>query len=625
MKLKPLSLLFRLFAYQPWAHLAAIALWTILNYLQAIPGLLAREFFNRLTGEAQVTVTLWTIVLLFVGSLVVRHALFIAGVFAAETAGFTASSLLQHNLLKRIFQRPGAQALPPAISPGEAISRFRDDTDEVEDVFVMLSDLIGLGLFQVYVIGVMASINAAMTFLIVLPIVGMVVITRLGHQRLRQYRLASRAATGQVTHAIGEMFNGVLAIQVANAEEAVVANFRKYNAERHRRTLKDQAFSQALNAAYSNAAELGLGLLLLLAGQSIRLGTFTVGDLALFIYFIPYLVEFTFMLGVLLARYKQVTVSLERLAALLQGAPPETMTTPEPIYLFRPAPSPPFPAKTEAHRFHSLTVRGLTYRHPDTGRGIEGIELQIQRGQFVVVTGRIGSGKTTLLRALLGLLPKDTGEIRWNGEIVEDPANFFVPPRAAYTPQVPRLFSESLRDNLLMGLPVGTTDKSPLQRALYLSVMEADVAAMPQGLDTLVGPRGVRLSGGQIQRAAAARMFIREPELLVFDDLSSALDVETEKLLWERLEGTLRRNASRERFAERRENASSLTLLPSSLTCLVVSHRRPALRRADHIIVLKDGRVEAEGKLDRLLEMSGEMQRLWHGEFFKKDAMDGGQ
>ena len=149
-----------------------------------------------------------------------------------------------------------------------------------------------------------------------------------------------------------------------------------------------------------------------------------------------------------------------------------------------------------------------------------------------MITGRIGSGKTTLLRVLLGLLPKDEGEIRWNGSVVEKPGEFFTPPHCAYTAQVPRLFSDTLRDNILMGLDKNDDD---IYRAVRLAVMERDLGDLDEGLDTMVGPKGVKLSGGQIQRTAAARMFVREPELLVFDDLSSALDVETERILWERI------------------------------------------------------------------------------------------
>ena len=127
-----------------------------------------------------------------------------------------------------------------------------------------------------------------------------------------------------------------------------------------------------------------------------------------------------------------------------------------------------------------------------------------------MVTGRIGSGKTTLLRMLLGLLPLDSGEIRWNDEVISERDRFFVPPRAAYTSQVPRLFSDSLRQNILMGMPEGEVD---VEGALFGAVMEKDLGDLENGLETTVGPRGVKLSGGQIQRAAAARTLARRPEL----------------------------------------------------------------------------------------------------------------
>jgi len=152
---------------------------------------------------------------------------------------------------------------------------------------------------------------------------------------------------------------------------------------------------------------------------------------------------------------------------------------------------------------------------------------------------------------------------------------------------VPRLFTDTLRDNILLGLPAG---EETLQRAIASAVLDGDLAGMPDGLDTVVGPRGMRLSGGQIQRTAAARMLVREPELLVLGDLSSALDVETERCLWER--------------PAQRPDA----------TVLAVSHRRAALSQADRILVLDDGRLRAEGTREQLVEADPFLRQLWHGQ-----------
>ena len=236
----------------------------------------------------------------------------------------------------------------------------------------------------------------------------------------------------------------------------------------------------------------------------------------------------------------------------------------------------------------------MTYHYLDTGRGIENINLSLQAATVTVITGRVGSGKTTLLEVLLGHLPQDTGNVDWNAKPVVDTASFLVPPRCAYTPQVPRLFSDALRDNILMGLP---EDNVNLPKAIWAAVMEDDLKIFESGLDTVIGTRGVRLSGGQRQRTAAARMLVRAPELLVFDDLSSALDVETEQKLWSRV------------FEQGNPTSPHLPIS----TYLVVSHRPIALQHADNIVVLKHGRIEAEGTLEVLLETCEEMQRLWQG------------
>jgi ATP-binding cassette subfamily B protein len=583
--MKPWRYFLRLMLFRPWLFWLNCTAIIVLFVVEMTPGLVAQAFFNRLAAPGRVDLGLLWLIVLLLGSALGR----IVCLFGLSLTNMpfmrTNATLMQKNMLHRILELPAAAALPA--SPGEAISRFRDDIDGITESMMDFNDLVAATVFAAIALVVMLHISITITVAVFVPLVVISTITYAAGTRIEHYRKAGREATGDVTGFLAETFGAVQAVQIADADESVAARFRALNDVRLHAMVRDKTFDQVLQSLYWNTVNVGTGIILLLAGRAMEAGSFSVGDFALFVYYLGWIAEFSSLLGILLTRYRQSSISFARMHALLVGAPPTDLVKHGPVYLRGPYPDVPGIPERTVGPLQTLEVRGLGFRYPGSRHGIEGIDLHMERGTFTVITGRVGAGKTTLLHVLLGLLSRDTGEICWNGVRIEDPATFFVPPHSAYTPQAPRLFSETLRENILMGLP----DRgSNLTDALRFAVLEDDVADMPQGLDSLVGARGVRLSGGQLQRAAAARMFVRGADLLVFDDLSSALDVETENILWQRV------------FAHH------------DATVLAVSHRRAALQRADQILLLKDGVREAVGRLDELLPRSAEMRRLWHGE-----------
>ena len=578
----PLWLVLRIIRHRRGLFLLNVLLWAFIHALPLLFGLIVKGVFDALSGASAGT-DAWTFLALAVAVDLTRLGVLLGGEYAWSTYWLEMVLVMRRNLLRHLLTAPGSRRLPD--SPGEAISRFRDDVDEVASYVEDWVDIWGLLIFALVALAVMFLIDPLMTALILVPLWLTLLLTSLLRPHIRRVRRRMRETTGRVTDFLGELFASAQAVKAAGRESSVLSHFEGLNAVRRTAALRDSLLTELFKSVTDNMVSVATGLILLVFAVNLADGAFGVGDFALFVAYLPRLTSTMSFVGNMMVNHRRTGVSFERLRTLSVDASAETIVRPGDLGL-RGAPAAFENILPTADPLRELTVRGLCYRQPDGDAGIADIDLTLKRGSFTVVTGRVGSGKSTLLRVMLGLLPRHEGEIRWNGRLVADPASFLIPPRSAYAAQVPRLFSDSLRENVVMGR---VTPKLAVDRAVDLAVLRPDLERLERGLDTPVGTRGVKLSGGQVQRASAARMFMRGADLLIFDDLSSALDVETEARLWEGL------------FAE------------GEVTCLVVSNRRAALKRADQIVILRGGRVEAEGTLEELLLRSAEMRYLWKG------------
>jgi ATP-binding cassette subfamily B protein len=228
----------------------------------------------------------------------------------------------------------------------------------------------------------------------------------------------------------------------------------------------------------------------------------------------------------------------------------------------------PAPASVTRAPLSELTLHGVAAVHDDGTRGVVGVDLAVRSGELVLLLGQVGSGKSSLLAALAGLVGH-TGSIRWNGVEVDDPQTFLRPGQVAHVAQVPRVLSGSFRDNVLLGHADRELDRAVADARLGPDLADAG------GPDALVGHRGVRLSGGQVQRLALARALAADAELLLADDVSSALDAATEVELW-------------------------AALRARGATVLGATSKRAALEQADRVVVLVDGEVAATGPWSEL-------------------------
>ena len=218
-----------------------------------------------------------------------------------------------------------------------------------------------------------------------------------------------------------------------------------------------------------------------------------------------------------------------------------------------------------------VVLKDLDFTYPGRQQTLQGVNLAIRKGQMTALVGESGSGKSTITDLVLGLQIPERGEVLLDGIPLGRWKQNSFRERIGYVPQDPLLFHSSIRDNLLWSHPQG--NEADLWEALSMANAESFVKQLPQGIDTIVGDRGIRLSGGQRQRIALARALLRKPDLLILDEATSALDSESERLIQESIDKVAR-----------------------DTTILIVAHRLSTIATADYVYVLREGRVVEEGE-----------------------------
>ena len=319
-------------------------------------------------------------------------------------------------------------------------------------------------------------------------------------------------------------------------------------------------------------------LLLTYGAQRLEAGAVTIGQIAAFAVYIGILGTGLTSLGWLVNSVQRGWVALSRVNEVLQAHDPRPVVDAE----LEPAGS----------QGYSLEIRGLRFQHTSAEHpALDGLSLTVAPGETVGIFGLTGSGKTTLLDVIARLYDPPAGTVFVGGTDVLDVKPESLWRRLAYVTQRPYLFSESIRANILLG---GAGSPEELDQAVGDAALTSDLGAFPDGLDTMIGERGITLSGGQRQRVALARPFHRDFDLLLLDDVLSAVDHATESQL---IDAIYRR-------LNRREGLRS--------TALIVSHRVSVLERADRVVVLDSGRIVDQGTHDELIHRdSGAYRRAW--------------
>lgn len=454
---------------------------------------------------------------------------------------------------------------------GDLMARATNDIKNIRMAagmgIVALTDAAVLGTAA---IGFMAYIHVPLTLMVLLPMPLIVLTTRFFGKKMHRRYQDVQAGFSDLTEAVRERIAGVRMVKAYGREETAIAQVDAISADYIQRNLKLVRVTRSFFPLMVLFSNFSMAIIIFYGGRQVITANLTPGDFVAFISYLGLLMWPMMALGWLTNLVQRGKASLERIHTILEQQP-EIPLAGEPV--------------AKPHQAPAIDIDGVGFQYPTKDQNsrrkavLEKLDITIPPGSTLGIVGPPGSGKTTLLNLIARIYDVTDGTIRVNDTPVRSLAPSSLREMMAMVPQEPFLFSGSLKENITFNHSQASFQMR--DAAVEAAALQTDIDQMPNGVDTIVGEKGVILSGGQKQRVALARAFIKDAPLLLLDDPVSQVDAATA----DRIIVHLRQLTGK--------------------TILIVSHRMSAVRHADQIVVLDEGKIGQQGSHETLMVQPG--------------------
>lgn len=556
-----------------------LAMLILVGFLELVPPRLLGDSIDQIVSGSVTWDSLMRSILYILAMLVLIY--YITYIWMHRLFG---GANLVERLLRSRFMRHLLSMTPPFFErnrTGDLMARATNDLRSVAATagFGMLT-LTDSTIYLAVVLGAMGFlISWKLTLAAIIPLpfiaLAMSIYGKAVHQR---YTLA-QDAFGDMNDQVLESVAGIRVIRAYVQERLDEKRFADITDDVYRKNLAvarmDALFEPTIRLFVGLSYVIGLGYGMILVFRN----EITLGDLVSFNMYLGMMIWPMFAIGELINIMQRGSASLDRVN--------ETLSSPQDVQdIEHPE------TVTDAE---SIVMEDVTFRYPTSQTdNLQHIHLSLRRGETLGVVGRTGSGKSTLLKQLLREYPSGSGDILISGTPIEHIAAEQLHSWIGYVPQEQILFSKSVRENIRFGKPDATD--ADIMEAIRTAAFDNDLGTLSDGLDTIVGEKGIALSGGQKQRVSLARAFIGDPDILILDDALSAVDARTEARIIDNIR------------SER-----------SGKTTLISTHRLSAVEHADRIVVLEQGRIIEEGTHSELLQRGG-----WYRQQYERQQLESG-